>query len=109
MNGFGNSIQKAVATRVLWLLPVGFLPMLRAELAPVLCKRGKVIFAEDFANETVTERWFFREQWFAKDGAMCRSEVAGENQRVFAKGVSYGIAFLRLPSPLRARRRKSGS
>lgn len=72
-------------------------PFVHADLAPQLCKRGKVLVSDDFEDiKTVSDRWFFREHWTVADGVMTRTEIAGANRRVFVKKPSYGDCIIEL-------------
>lgn len=66
-------------------------------LKPWLAMPGKVVVQDDFEDASkVTERWFFKEHWTIEKGVLVRTEIVGENQRVFVKKPRYGDCFIGL-------------
>lgn len=56
----------------------------------VMCVPGELIFSEDFAPETVSERWGFKADFALRDGALLRTNVdPTETKRVFLKDSSF--------------------
>ena len=55
-----------------------------------MCTAGEFIFSEDFAPETVSERWGFKADFALRDGALLRANVnPTESRRVFLKDPSF--------------------
>ncbi|MGB7343307.1 MAG: hypothetical protein WBD20_03785 [Pirellulaceae bacterium] len=55
-----------------------------------MCKLGELIFAEDFAPETVSDRWGFKSDFALRDGALLRTSVdPTDTKRVFLKDPSF--------------------
>ena len=56
----------------------------------LMCTPGELLFSEDFAPETVSERWGFKADFALRDGALLRTIVAPtESKRVFLKDPSF--------------------
>lgn len=52
----------------------------------VMCVPGELLFSEDFAPATVSDRWFFKADFALRDGALVRTTVnPDESKRVFLK------------------------
>lgn len=52
----------------------------------VMCVPGELLFSEDFAPATVSDRWFFKADFALRDGALLRTTVnPDESKRVFLK------------------------
>ena len=56
----------------------------------LMCRPGELVFSEDFAPETVSERWGFKADFALRDGALLRTNVnPTESKRVFLKDPSF--------------------
>lgn len=56
----------------------------------LMCTPGELIFSEDFAPATVSERWGFKADFALRDGALLRANVnPTESRRVFLKDPSF--------------------
>ncbi len=55
-----------------------------------MCTPGELIFTEDFAPETVSERWGFKSDFALREGALLRTSVdPTDSKRVFLKDPSF--------------------
>ena len=64
---------------------------------PLLCEPGESYVADDFSDpESSAARWFFREYWTVRDGALVRSALPAENQRVFIRKPEFKDAIIKL-------------
>jgi hypothetical protein len=56
----------------------------------LMCRPGELVFSEDFAPETVSERWGFKADFALRDGALLRANVnPTDSKRVFLKDPSF--------------------
>ncbi|MCP4889021.1 MAG: hypothetical protein GY904_20720, partial [Planctomycetaceae bacterium] len=56
----------------------------------VMCVPGELLFSEDFAPATVSDRWFFKADFALRDGALVRTMVnPDESKRVFLKDPAF--------------------
>ncbi|MDF1841830.1 MAG: hypothetical protein P1U77_10360 [Rubripirellula sp.] len=56
----------------------------------VMCVPGELLFSEDFAPATVSDRWFFKADFALRDGALVRTTVnPDESKRVFLKDPAF--------------------
>jgi hypothetical protein len=56
----------------------------------LMCTPGELIFSEDFAPESVSDRWGFKADFALRDGALLRTDVEpNETKRVFLKDPSF--------------------
>ena len=56
----------------------------------LMCTPGELIFSEDFAPATVSERWGFKAAFALRDGALLRTDVdPTESKRVFLRDPSF--------------------
>ena len=56
----------------------------------LMCTPGELIFSEDFAPATVSERWGFKADFALRDGALLRTDVdPTESKRVFLRDPSF--------------------
>ena len=62
----------------------------------LMCTPGELIFSEDFAPKTVSERWGFKADFALRDGALLRTNVnPTESKRVFLKDPSFHNTIIR--------------
>ena len=55
-----------------------------------MCIPGELVLSDEFAPETVSERWFFKGEFALREGALLRTNVAPtESKRVFLKDASF--------------------
>ncbi len=61
-----------------------------ASPSALMCTPGELIFSEDFAPATVSERWGFKADFALRDGALLRTDVdPTESKRVFLRDPSF--------------------
>ena len=62
-----------------------------------MCTPGELIFSEDFAPATVSERWGFKADFALRDGALLRTDVdPTESKRVFLKDPSFHNTIIQI-------------
>jgi len=72
--------------------------------APLLCRPGRLDFADSFSPGQVSSRWFFRKYWSVEDGILLRNDLPQTNDRIFIKNPVYEDALIRFDFQFRGAR-----
>ncbi len=61
----------------------------------MMCVPSALVFQEDFAPDSVSDRWGFKSEFALRDGGLLRTNVQPkESKRVFLKDTSFGNAII---------------
>ncbi len=87
-----NTMASRLIVSLLGILAISTTAIAKPPASPsaFMCTPGELIFSEDFAPATVSERWGFKADFALRDGALLRTDVdPTESKRVFLRDPSF--------------------